>query len=135
MLQVDLCRRPTSTKTRIETSELFNYWTNDIEVADQHPLKQGLKRRCESRQGAEDVGVADQHPLKQGLKQDSGEFNPFWMDVADQHPLKQGLKRNNIRLSGRKYTVADQHPLKQGLKQMYGALCGSLGDMSQTNIH
>ena len=38
-----------------------------IAVAEQHPLKQGLKHGVSGRV-ASDCFVAEQHPLKQGLK-------------------------------------------------------------------
>ena len=36
-------RRPTSTKTRIETLKLYGALCGSLGVEDQHPLKQGLK--------------------------------------------------------------------------------------------
>ena len=59
-------RRPTSTKTRIETQVILLSLTNMI-VADQHPLKQGLKLITNTTM-IDIFQVADQHPLKQGLK-------------------------------------------------------------------
>ena len=38
-----ICRRPTSTKTRIETPKIPFISPYANTVADQHPLKQGLK--------------------------------------------------------------------------------------------
>jgi len=38
--------------------------------------------------------VAEEHPLKQGLKQKyGGKENVVQQKVAEEHPLKQGLKR------------------------------------------
>ena len=59
-------RRPTSTKTRIETFIIPITHCYDI-VEDQHPLKQGLKLLVWLELPRWEV-VEDQHPLKQGLK-------------------------------------------------------------------
>ncbi len=86
-------RRATSTKTRIETHDVFTA----------HPV-------CDQ--------VAEQHPLKQGLKQErSRSIRVCWIVVAEQHPLKQGLKHVCRGVWYQTHPVAEQHPLKQGLKR------------------
>jgi len=59
--------------------------------------------------------IPEQHPLKQGLKRKS--LSPssclsFW--VEEQHPLKQGLKLQFLRGLAIQRQVEEQHPLKQG---------------------
>ena len=68
---VSRSRRPTSTKTRIETEIDEHVRERGWEVEDQHPLKQGLKHD-RSTTGRLTNWVEDQHPLKQGLKQKVG---------------------------------------------------------------
>ena len=60
-------RRPTSTKTRIETPQLPAPSCSPGRIADRHPLKQGLKR-CLKALRIRYLAIADRHPLKQGLK-------------------------------------------------------------------
>ena len=43
MFFIDTYRRPTSTKTRIETQIVFFHIRAVGDIADRHPLKQGLK--------------------------------------------------------------------------------------------
>ena len=133
-------RRPTSTKTRIETTPCIVNSYSQV-IADRHPLKQGLKPHYRPLRCAAIYGIADRHPLKQGLKLDSMNETSGTDPIADRHPLKQGLKQevngtaqtanDNRRPTSTKTRIetyiigdfmrgdpgiADRHPLKQGLK-------------------
>ena len=109
-------RGPTSTKTRIETHNTLQYQTMNPQIADRHPLKQGLKLQNECGKLVP-VRIADRHPLKQGLKRHAPHLQMgVGRSIADRHPLKQGLKH---MLDGYQICygdIADRHPLKQGLK-------------------
>ena len=69
-------RRPTSIKTRIETTTGSYSGSWCLIIADRHPLKQGLKREM-MLMDAEDRNIADRHPLKQGLKQHTVDGTEF----------------------------------------------------------
>ena len=91
MTDIAICRRATSTKTRIETTA-HKYWsTMSWLVEEQHPLKQGLKHTI-IHAIVLNRNVEEQHPLKQGLKQTTKLFRVHFPGVEEQHPLKQGLK-------------------------------------------
>ena len=62
------CCRGSSIKTRIETLLLFTYRLLSAFVAEVVPLKQGLKRECDTEPFTRIIGVAEVVPLKQGLK-------------------------------------------------------------------
>jgi len=87
-----LCCRGTSIKTRIETPKKGGLVDVAELVAEEHPLKQGLKPLL-SRIIVWCIRVAEEHPLKQGLKQCDTHPVQSFIRVAEEHPLKQGLKR------------------------------------------
>ena len=108
-------RRPTSTKTRIETFRLCRY---QVELNYRRPTS--TKTRIETKKKG--IGskkryiIADRHPLKQGLKQANQNIIQKATMIADRHPLKQGLKQDMSAKSIDDVFIADRHPLKQGLK-------------------
>ena len=86
-------------------------------VAEQHPLKQGLKR-CVPHGTIPRPDVAEQHPLKQGLKPvySSGWGDNDWCRRAASTKTRIETGFHVYEWEASVIGVAEQHPLKQGLK-------------------
>ena len=95
-------------------------------IADRHPLKQGLKLLWKSN-----FTRLQCYRRPTSIKTRIETLNVFVLQltnvfIADRHPLKQGLKLNmTIDVKNGK-EIADRHPLKQGLKLCYSPPFSSL---------
>ncbi len=80
-------------------------------------------------------GVAEELPLKQGLKREFNIRIIICIRVAEELPLKQGLKLDNYDKYIPLHNVAEELPLKQGLKPILFPYGCEFVSVSQRNFH